>query len=242
MNKNTALITGSSNGFGRVLANYFAEKGYDLILHGRKLDGLKTTRDEVQKWGNDVTYVQGDLKERKTIEDLAQAAIEKDISLLINNAAESRTYFPFIEADDDYVEEMIYTNLTAPILLTRRIFSHFTQRGGGDVVNINSIFSVETRKKSLVYTASKYGLRGFAKTLRLEADEKNIGVMEVFPTKILLPGGNYGMDSMKVAEIVYNHLHDSGCDELFIEGRPRYPERETNEEKVTTLKEKQMKR
>lgn len=216
-----ALITGSSKGLGRVLANVFSDNGYNLMIHGRNEERLLEVRDELIGKGSKVRVVSGALTDRVVIDTLAENAKELGVSVLVNNAAESVCNIPFEEIDDSFVESMVYTNLIAPILLTKKVYPYFVERGGGNIVNINSVFSLETKKNSTIYTASKHGLRGFTNALRQEARDKGIGVMEVYLTKVRLPGGTYGMDAREAAENIYDRFKNPGCQELFIEGRPQ---------------------
>lgn len=218
--KRSALITGSSKGLGRILANVFSENGYDIILHGRDYDGLMKTKDDVLSNRVDAHVVQGDLRDENTIRSLIGHAAKRDISVLVNNAADSRIGVPFEEMDDNFVDGMVYANLIAPMKLTRGIYSFFLGRGYGDIININSLFALEHKKNATIYSATKWGLRGFSECLRKDAEGKDVGIMDVFLSKVLLPGGTYGMDGREVAEKIYGNYADFNFGSLFFDGRP----------------------
>jgi short-subunit dehydrogenase len=221
MNREYALITGSSKGLGRLLANEFASNGYGVILHGRNNEKLEETKEEVESYGNGVSYVLGDLKDTNTLDMLVNEAREKDLSVLVNNAADSRVGITFEDLESEDIENMVYTNLIAPMILTKEIYNLFLEReGNGSVININSVFSLETKDRSVPYSTSKWGLRGFSDTLRAEGEKQGIRVMDVYPTKIQLDGGEYGMDGKEAAQSIYKSFKDQSIDGIFLDGRP----------------------
>ncbi|MCH7850070.1 MAG: SDR family oxidoreductase [Nanoarchaeota archaeon] len=243
MSQEYVLITGSSKGLGRLLANEFARNGYGVILHGRNKGRLEETMSEVIAYGYGVSYVLGDLKEDKTIKDLVEKASDMDISVLINNAADSRAGISFEEWAYTEIQGNLQTNLIAPILITRGVYDLFLRRGSGSVINMNSVFSLETKGGSIPYSASKWGLRGFSDVLRAEGKQHGIRVMDVYPTKIRLDDGTYGMDGKEVAEKIFKSFQDPKIEGIFLDGRPdefkpKGPESGIKEglERVTILK------
>lgn len=214
------MITGSSKGFGRQLANTFAKHGHNVILHGRDLGRLVEVSKEVDLFGVESSVIQGDIKEMNTIDRLLTVAREKNVGILINNAANSTSGVPISQMERETLEDIILTNVLGTILLSRGMFQYFAQRGKGCIIIMNSLFSLELKKNSAAYSASKWGLRGFAETMRLEGRDHNIGVMDVYPSKILLPGGKYGMDAEEAAEKLYLHYRNGNFQGLFFDGRP----------------------
>ena len=221
--KKTVLITGSARGLGKRLALVFANHNYDIILHDRTEDDLKEIKEEISKKGVNYFTLAGDLRRDSIIDKLVEIAKEKNISILINNAAVLCPGLPLVNLSYDKIEEMIETNLLAPIKLCKKIYPIFKTRKG-TIININSLAAREPKKFRTLYSASKWGLRGFANSLRLEAEEDNIKVMNIYLSKVKTkPTDSFGMDAMKVSKRIYEFYKEGGkkYQELIIDGRPK---------------------
>ena len=216
----SALVTASSHGLGKAIALVFAESNYDIILHGRDLNKISEAREELFKKCPSVSAVKGDLRGYTTINELYDRARSKELSILINNAAIPCAGLPFEQLSEEYIEDNILTNLLSVIKLTRKIYPIFLERGGGTIININSSVGLEPRKYRSVHSASKWGLRGFDNVLRLEAREKNIRVISVYPGRIkTVPEFDEGMEMGYVAERIYEaYKNMSEGGELLLEG------------------------
>lgn len=220
-NNECVLITASSKGLGKAIAEIFAENKYDIILHGRNEEKAKKTEEELLGRGIRVYTVLGDLRENETLDALYAEARDRNASVLVNNAAIPCCGKPLEELDDEYILENLEVNLIAPIKLTKKIYSLFLDRGSGTIININSIVGLEPKKFRSVHSASKWGLRGFSNSLRIEAKTRNIQVMEVYPTRIKTAAEfTYGMEPREVAQKIYDAYKSKGLDELVIDGRP----------------------
>lgn len=221
INNECVLITASSKGLGKAIAEIFAENKYDIILHGRNEEKTKKTGEELVQRGVNVYTVLGDLRKEETLEALCSQAKERNISVLVNNAAIPCCGKPIEELNDEYILENLEVNLIVPIKLARRIYPLFLDRGYGSIININSIVGLEPKKFRSVHSASKWGLRGFSSSLRIEAKTRNIQVMEVYPTRIKTAAEfTYGMEPREVAQKIYDAYKKKDLDDLIIDGRP----------------------
>lgn len=231
MSKNkSVLITGSSRGLGKELALVFANNNHNIILHGRNKEDLERVKEEVTTIGVICHILEGDLRLDKTIEELYKRAKEKDVSVLINNAgtdlklqdAGPNLKLPLNEIDDKQINEILITNSIAPIKLTKRLYTLFLDKGYGTIIIINSLSGLENHELRSVYCASKWGLRGFTDTFRLEADKHNVKVLGVYPSRIKTkPYFTYGMEPQEVAQKIYAAYKNSNLDEIIIDGRPK---------------------
>ncbi|MBW2966771.1 SDR family oxidoreductase [Candidatus Woesearchaeota archaeon] len=214
-NKKTVLITGSSKGLGKELALIFAKNDFNLIIHGRNQNDLKQVKKQILK--NDVScnLVVGDLKDLETIDDLYKLAIKKNISILINNAALA-TNFLFEELTDEEIDYVNSINLIAPLKLARRIYSFFIKKKEGFIININSVSGVNAQpERGVLYSATKFALRGFTNALRQEIKKSNnnIKVLGVYlagmkttfvkRTEVQIDFQNC-MEPQEVAEIIFD--------------------------------------
>lgn len=178
MANKTVLITGSSRGLGRALARVFSEKEFNVILHGRNEERLEAVKKDVLCSPVECEIVSGDLASLLTIGGLFDVATAKGLDVFVNNAG---VYLnaDIITVEDGEIREMIETNFIAPMLLTKRIFGWFNQKGKGTVININSIAGKNPSKGESIYCASKHGLRGFMGSLQFEA-KGDVRIIDVY--------------------------------------------------------------
>jgi len=229
MKNESVLITGSSKGLGEELALVFAGNNHGVILHGRNKEDLARVEGRVNKAGVNCYISDGDLRLDKTMEELYKLVEEKDVSILINNAgadltpdnAGSGLKLSLNEINDEQIDEILITNLIAAIKLTRRLYTLFLDKGYGTIININSLSGLEPQELRSIYCASKWGLRGFTDSLRLEAEKHKVRVLGVYPSRIKTkPYFTYGMEPREVARKIYAAYSDSGINEITLDGRP----------------------
>ena len=212
-----ALVTASSKGLGKVIAKEFINQDYRVILHGRDENKLLTTREELGS--NVIDAVIGDLRSDDVIEKLYEAS-KGQISVLVNNAAIPCYGLPLDKMNEDQVWESLSTNLVAPIKLTQKIYPLLKQQGYGSIININSIVGKEPKKFRSVHSATKWGLKGFTKSLRIEAHEHNVLLINIYPTQIkTVKEHTFGLEPQEVAQDVFK-CHKIGLLERVIDGRP----------------------
>jgi len=228
MENESVLITGSSKGLGKELAVVFASNNHDVILHGRNKQDLARVEEEVSKMGVNCYVLGGDLKDDETIEKLSKLAEEKDVSVLINNAGIDLKFedagedlkLPLNKIDVKQIDEILKTNLLAPIKLTKRLYTLFLRKGYGTIININSLSGLKSQKLRSIYCASKWGLRGFTDTLRLEAEEHGIRVVGVYPGRIKTKSFfASGMEPQEVAQTIYTAYKNTNIHEIKLDGR-----------------------
>jgi len=220
MNNKAVLITGSSKGLGKELALIFASYGYDIILHGRDTADLTMIKEKVFKKKVSCSIVKGDLRVNKTIRELFRIAKEKNISLLINNAGSHCPHLPLEKIKDNQINEILITNLVAPIRLTKRIYSLFLNKGYGTIININSLSGLKPQKLRSIYCASKWGLRGFTDSLKLESQKAGIRILGIYPGRIKTkPHFTFGMKPRQAAQKIYAAYKNSEINEVIIDKR-----------------------
>ena len=218
-----ALITASSKGLGKAIAKEFAFNGYDIILNGRDETKVYDTQFEINhKIASDVMCesVIGDLRSNDVIEKLYKVSKSK-ISVLVNNAAIPCYGLPLDEMDYMQMIGSLHINLMIPIILTNKIYPLLKEQGYGSIININSIVGKEPKKFRSVHSATKWGLKGFSKSLRIEAEENGIKVINVYPTQIkTVKEHTFGLEPHDVAKKIYEEHIDGDTGELVLDGRP----------------------
>ena len=170
-----ALVTGATGGIGAAIVHAFHARGAHVVVSGRRAEVLAELRAGL---GERVEVVPADLSERDGPARLAEAAGAVDV--LIANAA-----LPASGRVEDFEPEQIDraldVNLRAPIQLTRALLPGMIERGRGHVVLVSSLSGKTGSPRSGIYSATKFGLRGFAAGLREDMEPRGVGVTAVFP-------------------------------------------------------------
>src|SRR3954451_10634364 len=175
LNGARVLLTGATGGIGNAIARGLHERGAHVLATGRRQDAL----DELaQSLGDRLEPVVADLVERSAVDSLVERAGRVDV--LVANAA-----LPGSGALDSYTPEEIDraldVNLRAPLQLTRALVPPMIERGLGHVVLISSLSGKVPAAYSSIYSATKFGLRGFGLSLNDELHEAPVGVSIVAP-------------------------------------------------------------
>ena len=170
-----ALITGATGGIGGAIARALHARGARVLLSGRREEQLGELRAQL---GERAEVIPADLAERDAPARLAAAAGEVDV--LVANAAlpgSGRVE----DFDPEEIDRALDVNLRAPIQLTRALLPGMLARGRGHVVLVSSLSGRTASPRSGIYSATKFGLRGFAGGLREDLAGTGVGVTVVFP-------------------------------------------------------------
>lgn len=170
-----ALVTGATGGIGRAVAAALHARGAHVLLSGRREDVLEELRARL---GERAEVLAADLAERDAPARLAEAAGEVDV--LVANAALPASG-RVEDFEPDQIDRALDVNLRAPIQLTRALLPRMLERGRGQVVLVSSLSGKVGSPRSGIYSATKFGLRGFAAGLREDVEPMGIGVTVVFP-------------------------------------------------------------
>lgn len=223
MKNESVIITAASKGLGRAIAFEFAKNGYNLILNARNKDLMEQTLEELKKNFKDISYesVIGDIRDIEVLDKLCESGKKMNATILVNNAAIPSRGVNFEELDDSYIDENIGINLIAQLKLSLRLYKWFIENKKGCIINMNSIVGIEPKHNHNVHSASKWGLDGFSKCLRIEAKKYNIRIISVYPTRIKTsPEYEYGMEPQYVAEKIMDCYLNKNDDELILDSRP----------------------
>jgi uncharacterized protein len=167
------LLTGASGGIGHAIARAINAAGGRLILTGRRTGVLAGLASEIR-----ADVIAADLSDRSAVTSLAAEAGEVDI--LIANAALPGSG-PLFDFDQDEIDRCLEVNLRAPIALSRALAPAMVQRGGGHVTFVSSLSGIAAAAGSSIYSATKFGLRGFAHCARQDLHGTGVGVSLVTP-------------------------------------------------------------
>jgi short-subunit dehydrogenase len=169
------LLTGATGGLGRAIAQALAGRGVSLVLSSRKEDELAKLAGELP--GSHSVAV-SDLAEDGAA--LALVAEAGELDGLVANAG-----LPGSGRIDDFSQEEIgralRVNLESPIRMARELVPRLQERGGGHLVFISSLAAKAASPRTSLYSATKFGLRGFAFALKADLTGTPVGVSVVSP-------------------------------------------------------------
>jgi short-subunit dehydrogenase len=169
----TVLLTGATGGIGHAIAERLVGAGAQLVLTGRRVEVLEPL---AQRLGARALGV--DLSQRAEVERLAADAA--DVDVLVANAA-----LPGSGRLEEYsveeVDRVLDVNLRAPVVLARLLMPGMIERHGGHLVFVSSLAGKAATGGQSLYAATKYGMRGFATSLRADLHGTGVGVSTVFP-------------------------------------------------------------
>jgi gluconate 5-dehydrogenase len=165
----TALITGSSRGLGKAIAQGLGEAGAALVINGVDPQRCEATTDELRSQGFKATALAFDVTdEASVVEAIAKLDAEGiEVDILVNNAG-IQLRKPLVELTSAEWHKVIDTNLTSAFLVAREVAKRMLPRGRGKIVNIGSLMSGLARPSIAPYTAAKGGIKLLTQSMTAE--------------------------------------------------------------------------
>lgn len=209
----TVVITGSTRGIGRGLAEAFAAKGCNVVVTGRTPGAVAET--VAQLGGLNVVGRAGDVRNPDDLRSWWALATELfgGVDHWINNAAVATPRRPLWELADDEIESAVATNLTAPILACKVAIGGMIAQGSGVVWNVEGFGSTgRTDAGMTTYGATKRAIRYLHRSLLKELDDEPVEVGVISPgivlTDLLTAGYDPGSDDWTRARRIFDILGD----------------------------------
>jgi NAD(P)-dependent dehydrogenase (short-subunit alcohol dehydrogenase family) len=206
-----AIITGSSGGLGKGMAEVFAAEGAKVVLAARRKDVLESVAADIRGKGGQAMAVQTDVtKEAQVIELFAKAMkAHGRVDILINNAGVP-THTPTEDMTLEYWQSVIDINLTAVFLCSREAIRVMKKQGGGRIINIGSISAIVPRRHSIAYAATKAAIEGLTHSLTLDGRDYNVVASYIHPgsTASSFNAARGGPGPGKKPEDYITHPHD----------------------------------
>jgi len=179
-----SVVTGSTSGIGRGIAEHFARLGSNILVHGRdRDDGLETVR-RVKAAGCDAEYFDGDLTDAAVCRGLIRRAVERfgGLDILVNNAAFQQHTKSLEDLTEAHLQETLQTNIGGYFHMARAALPHLPR--GGCIINTGSETALFGSKHLLDYSATKGAIHAFTKSLAGNLLERGIRVNTVVPGSI----------------------------------------------------------
>ena len=182
----TALITGSSRGLGRAMAEGLADAGAAVVLNGADAGRLASAAVEMRAAGYTVHEARFDVTNEADIVAAFEAldAQEVAVDILINNAG-IQFRKPMLELATADWQRVIDTNLTSAFVIGREAAKRMVPRGYGKIINIGSLTSDAARATVAPYTVSKGGIKMLTRAMTAEWAQHGIQANAIGPGYML---------------------------------------------------------
>ncbi len=182
----TAVVTGSTGGIGRAIAEAFAGEGARVVVNGRRGEVAEDVAAGIRSSGGTAIAVAGDVSSKESADAVVGAAISEwgRIDVVVNNAAISGPIGPIGEEDLDWWMETLRVNVLGAYLVTRAAVPHMKQAGGGKIIDISSGANRGMSGDLVPYRISKAALLRMSTALavQLEPDGIEINTVDVYAT------------------------------------------------------------
>ena len=200
----TWLITGVSSGFGNEMTKQLLEKGDTVIgtvRNTKKVEAL------IAKYPETFDCQLLDVTEIDKVHTFIRDMFEKHgrIDVIVNNAGYG-LFGAAEELDEENINKILATNLTAPIFIIHDSLPYLRKQGGGRIIQLSSYGGQVAYAANSMYHATKFGIEGFCESVAQEVAKYNIGIT------IVEPGGartEFRYGSAHVANLMpeYDHVH-----------------------------------
>lgn len=189
-NGKTALVTGSTSGIGRGIAEGLAAHGANIVLNGfGDAAEIETLRSAIaSEFGVRVEYDPADLSQQAQIEAMMARQLNAfgAIDILVNNAGIQHVA-PVDEFPVEKWNAILAINLSATFHTVRLALPAMKQRGWGRIINIASAHALVASPYKSAYVAAKHGIAGFTKTVALEVATHGITMNAICPGYVWTP-------------------------------------------------------
>jgi NADP-dependent 3-hydroxy acid dehydrogenase YdfG len=185
LEQQTAIVTGASAGIGEATCHELADEGANVVLAARSEDDLDAIADDLEaEYGVDTLVVPTNVREESDVDVLIEDAVDAfgGIDVLVNNAGLSRGSDVAEMSTEEY-EMMQETNVDGVFYATRAAIPHVSEREG-HLIFVGSFAGQYPRSFNPIYAASKWWVRGFAKSVAAQVGADGVGVTIVNPAEV----------------------------------------------------------
>lgn len=185
LERSIALVTGAGRGIGKAIATTLARNGATVVLTARTTSDLEAVQKEIESSDGKALCIPADLTNDNQIEKLFDEVSSRfhRLDILVNNAGLG-VFSPVKELSVDDFDAMWHLNVRAVFLCTQRAISVMEPQMSGIIVNVSSLAGKNAFVGGAGYSATKWALLGFSKTLMLEVRENNIRVITICPGSV----------------------------------------------------------
>lgn len=215
------VVTGGSDGIGRHIALKLAEEGCQLALLGRDEQRLSDVSEQAHSISKtQARAYSADFLQSGAAPDVGTQILEDfgGVDILINNAGIWHKAGPLDTIPEDLLHATVQTNLTSAMQLTQKLLPSLRAQSEAAILNVISKSGVVAQAGQAIYTASKYGMRGFTDVLKEDEAGTNLRVAGLYQS-----GTNTGMFAKADEEVpnsIFTEPEDLADVVVFILSRP----------------------
>ncbi len=177
-----AWVTGGSRGIGRAIAMRLAKLGAKVAICARKPESMNATLQDLRRISPSVLGITADVSQSRDISRCVQE-IKKhwgSVDILVNNAGIYRAASVTDTSTEEW-DSQFAINLKAPFLATHAVVPDMIEKKAGTILFISSMVAVQSYAKHSCYTATKWGMDGFAGSIAQELVDYGIKVHVIRP-------------------------------------------------------------
>ncbi len=203
LDKKVALITGSTRGIGRTMAEMFAAEGAKVVVSGRSVDRGEKNVERIRAAGGEAMFVPLDVADEASVQGAVATAVAAygPITTLVNNAAPtevvSHSFKPLIELTSDEWDRILRGTVTSVFLMTKYTVPHMLEAGGGSVINISSGGSITGIPGLGPYSAGKGGMNALTRVIAVEYGKQGIRCNTIIVGRVVAHSGDRGPETTK---------------------------------------------
>jgi dehydrogenase/reductase SDR family protein 4 len=178
-----ALITGSSRGIGRAIAEQMAAAGARVVISSRKLEACEQVRDSLLSAGHEALAVACNVGRRDEVEKLADTVLDQwgRVDILVLNAAINPHYGPLTSITEELWNKMFAANLGSNLWLVNRVAPGMAERHSGSIILMSSITGLSGSALLGAYSVTKASQAQLARSLAVEWGKHGVRVNAIAP-------------------------------------------------------------
>lgn len=178
-----AIVTGSTKGIGKSIAEEMANAGAKVVISSRKADACSAVLAEFQARGQEAIAVPCNVGSKEQLQALVDKTVQTwgRIDILVCNAASNPVFGPLAKAPDEAFDKVMLTNVKSVFWLGNLALPHIAAQGGGAMIVISSIGALRGSDVMGLYGTSKAAEMGLVRALAVEWGPKNVRVNTIAP-------------------------------------------------------------